>query len=292
MLKSIQILLKAPYNKTHLIFALVRFIHWKIIKLFKIKDLKYQLWGDRKIYLNYNSFQCMWIAYNYIVDWEEFNLIKDYLNTNDNVADVGSNMGYYTIWMSKFIKEDGMIHSFEPDNVNFDKLTKNCNLNNLTNVKLNKLALNDKDGVLFFTTSLDGENHISLTESETTVKINSQKLDTYCEQNRIVNFSYIKVDIEGFEYYFLKGADSLLKTKSIEIIQLEINKHVKNSATNVVDLLGLINDYGYEICKYDQVKKQLIKENYSETRENYFAVSNLEFANKKLAANTSKLAQF
>jgi FkbM family methyltransferase len=71
--------------------------------------------------------------YNYIVDWEEFNLIRDYVRPNDQVADVGSNMGYYTIWMSKFITS-GKIYAFEPDKTNYLKLVNNVKLNKLHNV--------------------------------------------------------------------------------------------------------------------------------------------------------------
>lgn len=281
MINSLSNLFKAPHNRRRPVKAVFRFMYWKIIRLLHLKNIKYSLWNNRKIYLHYDSFQCMWVMYNYIVDWEEFNLIKDYLQPGDSVADIGSNVGYYTIWMSKFIGSEGRIHSFEPDADNFKKLTNNCNLNKLVNVKLNKLALSDKNGILSFTKLLDGENHISLTESEETIVVDTLTFDTYSENNKIERFSYVKVDIEGFELFFLKGAHSLLRNKKIEIIQLELNHQVENSLTQVGDVLEIVEHAGYSLCKYEVEQKCLIKIDYSETRENYFAISDIDVLNKR-----------
>ena len=283
MLTSLVNLYKAPYNKQHPVSAIVRFSYWKIIRSFKLKNVTFNLWKNKKIFLNFDSFQSMWIMYNYIVDWEEFNLIKHYIRPDDQVADVGANMGFYTIWMSKFIDEKGMIHSFEPDTENFKKLERNCALNNLKNVKLNKLALSDENGHISFTRMLDGENHISLSTTEETVVVESLTFDNYCNTRDIHKFSYVKVDIEGFELFFLKGAHSMLLNKKIDIIQMELNTQVKNSLTQVSQVLDILVESGYFLCKYDVEKKCLVKTCYTENRENYFAVSDFDIVNKRLS---------
>src|SRR5215216_5285749 len=101
MLQSLRILYQAPYNKLHKISALYRFFYWKIIRVLKLKNVAYNIWDDRKFYLSYDSFHSMWVMYNCVVDWEEFNLIRDYLQPNDTTADIGANIGYYSVWMSK-----------------------------------------------------------------------------------------------------------------------------------------------------------------------------------------------
>ena len=77
-MNSLKTLYQAPYNKKHPVSALVRFVYWKVIRLFKLKEVRYRVWNNRTILLDYNSFQSMWLMYNYIVDWEEFNLISKY----------------------------------------------------------------------------------------------------------------------------------------------------------------------------------------------------------------------
>lgn len=268
-------------------FALYRFLLWKLIRIFSIKDLKYRLWDNRKIFLNYDSFQSMWIMYNYYVDWEEFNLICNYVQPADDVFDVGANMGFYTIWMSKFVSL-GKIHSFEPDSKNFDRLQKNIALNNLeSQVIANKKAVSNINGELLFTTGLDGENHIVDQSDKNIVGVESTRLNSYVLKNCINSIAYLKIDVEGFEYNVLKGADNILLNKKIDIIQLEINTTIDQSGKTIIDVLELLNGYAYYLCSYDVKTNELKKTPFSKERENYFAVTDLEKVNSRLR-NSSK----
>ncbi|MBC7887142.1 MAG: FkbM family methyltransferase [Ferruginibacter sp.] len=287
-MNSLRFLYQAPYNKKFPVFALYRFVYWKLIRVFKLKDVKYRLWDNRAIFLNYDSFQSMWIMYNYYVDWEEFNLISKYIQPGDEVFDIGANMGFYTIWMSRFIST-GTIHSFEPDPLNFKRLQKNIALNNLQNrVIANNKAAGDLDGELGFTHGLDGENHIVDQGEQNAVTILSQKIESYVEQHNILAIAYMKIDVEGFEYAVLKGTGTFLSNKKIDIIQLEINKSIGYSGIKISDLLDLLNDNQYSLCSYGVSENQLIVTGFSNERENYFAVHNLQKINLKLKSVARK----
>jgi len=285
MIHSLRVLLRAPFNQEKTFFAFRRFLFWKLIRILKLKNVKYRLWENRSIYINYDSFQSMWIMYNYWVDWEEFNLLKNYLRPSDIVFDKGSNMGFYTIWMSKFISK-GKIHAFEPDLVNFERLQKNIELNNLQNqVVANRAAASDQDAVLRFTCGLDGENHITDSTLQNTVSIQSRKIDSYIKHHSITSsISYMKLDVEGFEYAVLNGAAEVLRNKQIDIIQLEINKTIANSGKKIDDLLNLLKEHQYQLCSYDVKNNQLKSIGFSIERENYFAVNDLSRINSKLKA--------
>ena len=284
MLTSLQTLLKSEYNKSHPLFALSRFIHWKIFRVLKLRNQTYKLWDNKKLILNYDSFQSMWVMYNYIVDWEEFNLIRDLLDHDDQVCDIGSNMGFYTIWMSKFIGSSGKIHSFEPDQKNFLRLQENVSVNNLESiVQINQQAVSEQDGKASFTKGFDGENHISSDGNGSTIEITTIKLDTYAEKNSILFFKYIKIDVEGFEYAVLKGAENLLKDHRIAVLQLEINQSIQNSGYRIDDILNILNTYDYQLCRYDVTNKKLFEIEYSDKRDNYFAVHGMNKINNKIA---------
>lgn len=283
MIQSLKFLYQLQYNKKYPIFAIIRFFEWKFIKLFKLTNYKKRVWGDRYLILNYDSFQSMWVMYNWIVDWEEFHLIQDYVMDGDVVIDIGSNMGFYTIWMSKFIGKTGVIHSFEPDPKNFNRLRGNIAVNKLdAQVFANEVALNDYDGIIKFTTGLDGENHISKHEETNINEIQCIKLDSYFQLRAITKISYIKIDVEGFEYSVLAGASNLLRDKKIDILQLEINKAISNSDHTVQGLLQLLQFYNYTLCWYDVISKKLIAIDFEHERENYFAVYDLGIVNNKL----------
>jgi FkbM family methyltransferase len=284
-MNSLTTLYNAPYNKDRPVFAMYRYLYWKMIRLLKLKNVRFRFWGDRTLTLDYDSLQSMWIMYNYLIDWEEFNLIRSYIRPGDHVLDIGSNIGTYSLWMSKFVGPNGKVHCFEPDRQNFDKLEANILGNNLDGiVQANNIGLSDTDGVLSFTTGLDKENHISRETVPGTVPIRVQQLDTYIQQNRIAGIAYMKIDVEGFEYSVLKGAGRLLSDHKVGIIQIEINDTIRNSGSTIPDLLGILTQYNYTLCSYDVKAKKLTPVDYSKEMENYFAVHDLAGANQKLTS--------
>lgn len=284
MISSFKTFLSTPYNSKNKVKSVKRFFLWKLIKALKLKNFKYSLWDNKLIYLNHDSFQSMWIMYNYWVDWEEFNLIKNLVKSQDQVFDIGANMGFYTIWFSKFISFGGNIHSFEPDLNNFNRLKKNVLLNENNEIfNLNNKAVSDLNGELTFTTGLDGENHISNDQSISRTRVESITLDEYCEKNQIKKLNYVKIDVEGFEYSVLKGAESLLSEQKISIIQLEINQTISNSDKSIEDIIDLLSKYQYKLCRFDVINCRLIEIPYDNSRENYFAVAHINSINRELA---------
>lgn len=281
MLQSLFYLFKNPYNKKYPFFALKRFIEWKIIKFFKLSNYKKTVWDDRKIYLNHDSFQSMWVMYNWLVDWEEFNLINDFVTTKSYCLDVGANMGFYTIWFSKFTKN---IYAFEPDTKNYLRLNKNVCANNADEyIRTFNIAVGELDGEVSFTKDLDGENHIVLNYIEGNNSIVCKRLDSILFENKIVEISYLKIDVEGFELEVLKGLGEYISKKKIDIIQIEINKTISNSGSTVQQLLEFISTNDLQLCSYQVIEKQLKVESYHKERENYFIVFNINAINEKLS---------
>jgi FkbM family methyltransferase len=276
MFNSLRQLYRGPYNRQYPFFALQRYLLWKTIRLFRLKNVTYSIWSNKKINLNYNSLQSAWLMYNYWVDWEEFNLIKDVLRPSDIVFDIGANMGFYTIWMSKFINSSGKIHSFEPDSKSYVRLLKNIELNNIQDfVNANRMAVSNNIGMVKFSEGLDGENHI-INKTENNYEIIScTTIDQYVFDNQIKKIKYIKIDIEGFEYQALSGAIQTLTNGVVDIFQIEINSQIHNSATPVNDLLKFIEGTQYKLCSYNIPDKKFEPIDYSISRDNYFMVKTL-----------------
>jgi len=283
MISSLKTLFEHPYNKKRPFYALLRFIYWKLMRLFKIKNQKYSLWKDKCIIVSFDSFQSMWVLYNYIIDWEEFNLIAKLLKSNDCAFDIGANMGVYTIWMSKFINQDGEIHSFEPDSENFNKLTTHISINSIKDrTYANNYALGELVGYAYFTTTLDGENHITEANKPDAFRVKVSTLDQYVKTKRINFIKYMKIDVEGFELSVLKGAVDLLRNKKILIIQLEINQTVSNSNTKIESLVNYLSLHSYRLCEYRITENRVSPLKYSRERENYFAIANIDMVNNLL----------
>ena len=59
-------------------------------------------------------------------------------------------------------------------------------------------------------------------------KVYTSTLDKFVKKNNIKSIDILKVDIDGSEYEFLKGAKNTLKNNKIRIILIEINDRKKN----------------------------------------------------------------
>lgn len=266
-----------PFNTQNKFKALLRYFQYLTYKISSKKQRILEVWGNRKIIWYNDSVQSVWIMFNYIIDWEEFNLIKNRFKSNSVFIDVGANIGYYSIWASKF-NPYGKIYSFEPSVSNFKRLNENISCNNLFSqiIPIQK-AVAASSGHISMTEDLDTLNHIVkseiITENENTVKVGCINLDDFAQNENISFIDYLKIDVEGYELDVLKGAEKLLMEKKIGIIQMEINNALQHSGHSVDAMLELLKKHSYMLCFYDVKKKELQEIKYSVNRENYFAVN-------------------
>lgn len=129
-----------------------------------------------------------------------------------NIIDVGGFIGDSAIVFSPYTNKT--IYSFEASPVNFNKIKLNMELNNVKNVTPVNLALGDKiDGKVSIVSILGDDSCIQTAYADDSDNsISSTTLDKFVDENKI-DVGLIKVDIEGFEQYFLKGAENTIKTQ-------------------------------------------------------------------------------
>ena len=123
------------------------------------------------------------------------------LNDNDNVFDLGANIGGFTLYVDQINKNvNYQGYAFEPFEQNFRILKKNCKLNKLTNFSLHTEAVSGKNGVVYMDVDCLPDRVSILHNKKGRVSTKSVKLSTFCDKNKINNISLIKMDIEGSEY--------------------------------------------------------------------------------------------
>ena len=100
------------------------------------------LFYDRSI--NFHAVLGLW-------DPETFELLRRIFITggllpkNAVVADVGGNIGYYTLWFAQFAVEAGRVYAFEPNPEAFAMLRRYARSNN---IRLTDVAQGTVDGTL------------------------------------------------------------------------------------------------------------------------------------------------
>ncbi len=154
-------------------------------------------------------------------------LIKN-VRTDEVFLDGGANIGFYSLLVAR-LATNGEVHSFEPTPSTFTLLEKN--LSNISSVTLNNVALFDKETEIDFTDyglGYNAFNSIHLRDSgikelegkDRKIRVHALTLDSYCETRDIVP-TFIKLDLEGSEYFAILGAKNVLEkyrpTLSIEV---------------------------------------------------------------------------
>ena len=72
--------------------------------------------------------------------------LRQWVRPGMTVVDIGANIGYFTVHLSRLVGAHGVVHAFEPEPVNFSILTENVNMNGLTNVRLHRAAVGKERG--------------------------------------------------------------------------------------------------------------------------------------------------
>jgi len=168
------------------------------------------------------------------------------------VIDIGAHIGLVTLPFSQVIHPEGKIYAFEPGIKNSWYLNYHLRKNNVQNVQVITELVGDvsKKQVPFYEFKKDtGVNSIA----ESALKpgyIETFKeqitLDTFCN-TRELKPDLIKIDVEGAEYFVLKGAINVLKNYKPLIFLSVHPKHLQKLGISLEDLNQLIFQLGYSI---------------------------------------------
>ena len=146
----------------------------------------------------------------------------------DVCLDVGANFGWYTTLFRKCCGDSGAVHAFEPVPPIYDELVDNFQLMETpANVFLNNLALGDAAGEIEVNVFAGlSTGHASMSNrgrsDGTAYKCEIVTLDSYLSDARVGDVNVVKVDIEGAEILFLRGAETLFAQKTPPIILMEM----------------------------------------------------------------------
>ncbi len=131
----------------------------------------------------------------------------------DVVIDAGANFGVFSILAAK---KGGLVHSFEPQDVCFEILSRNVEINDHKgSITPWELALGEKTERVEFN-YLEGRPDSGATMIKSrrgeraSCLVDCISLDAWVAENRIERVDFIKADIEGAERNLLKGAKETL----------------------------------------------------------------------------------
>lgn len=174
-----------------------------------ILKLNENCYAYEKYILPVNHFEISVFYYKHNID----SLDKDFIRNKD-IIDVGALCGDSAIVFSEYTNKK--VYSFEPIKNNYNNIYKTIELNDKNNIVAINKALGSYNGNAKILLSEGGQG-IKIMDKETecenkTEEISIITLDDFVDKNDI-NVGLIKVDIEGAEQDFIKGAEKTIKTQ-------------------------------------------------------------------------------
>lgn len=233
-------------------------------------------------------------------------LLVSEVNEGDVCIDLGSNIGYTTLYMCHKVGKTGTVYAIEPDPWNVNLLKKNITENHYEDIcSITECAISDKTEEIEFWQS-DKSNLSSVTKTQhstQSIKVKAYSIPDFLADKKYPNF--IKMDIEGHEVKVFEGAlDYFAKNDGKTKILLEVHPQFYNSENDFEKILkeyfklGFKNKYTVSTpvprpIKFAQAGYQPIAEVYTDGfhRGIYGPISNddlLDFACRENSEGNSK----
>ncbi|HKF49237.1 MAG TPA: FkbM family methyltransferase [Terracidiphilus sp.] len=164
--------------------------------------------------------------------------------------DVGANMGYFTLLLSRLVGETGVVHSFEPTQRMSEKLQRHIELNRASNVRAHHLALSDTvTETRLIESPGDSLSNTRLAREDEpgAESVSVSTLDKFVEESAIDHIDFIKIDIEGSEARFLRGAAKALKRWRPTLL-IEINPGMlAQFGSTREEVISMLQELDYEL---------------------------------------------
>ena len=179
--------------------------------------------------------------------WNEIERLKSYIDRNSDLLVVGAHVGSIVVPVCRYCRS---VVAIEANPRTFRLLELNLRINNCSNVSAINIAANDKDEDLQFVlnrVNSGGSKRMPVIrdfmyfyDRPEVAIVQAKPLDELLPS---CHPSVILMDIEGSEYFALRGMQRLLGDAKVFVMEF-LPHHLKNvSGTRVADLLALIKPH-------------------------------------------------
>ncbi|AXG71344.1 methyltransferase FkbM domain protein [Kordia sp. SMS9] len=237
--------------------ALFRYIKFNVIQTIRPKDRVYKWIHGLKFYAKKGDAGIVSNIYIKLADYEDSMFVMQHLDENDLFVDIGANVGHFSLLASGVSKARTI--AIEPIPNTYQKLLRNIKLNALEEkVRCLNIGLGEETGELKFTKGFDVMNRVALeNENIPTISVPIEKLDDVLKNETP---TFLKIDVEGFEFFVLKGATETLQKPSLKYILLEFNNSGDKFGITDAQVFEFVTSFGFKPISYDVAEEKIALE--------------------------------
>ncbi|MBE0429206.1 MAG: FkbM family methyltransferase [Thermoleophilia bacterium] len=195
---------------------------------------------------NFRLYRRLYFPYKKISDRKWIARIRETVRPGMTVLDIGANIGYYTMLFSSLVGKDGRVHAFEPEPLNFRHLESLAG--SLPNVRLHPVAVaeNTKKAYLYLSEEMNVDHQTyDIGEGRPRMEIDCVSIDEYLRGEAV---DFIKMDIQGYEYYALRGMrDIIAKSGRVTLMGELWTYGTKRAGVDPSEYLRLLDELGFKL---------------------------------------------
>jgi len=164
-------------------------------------------------------------------------------------VDVGANIGWHTLKAARHLGDGGKIYAFEPSPPNVVRLRRNLELNGITNVVVEEVALSDKEETVQMASSRTRSGNATMADREAptqSFEVTCIRLDDYARKHSLRGMDVVKIDVEGAELLVLRGMNGILRGPHPPVLLCEVNPiMLRLMGTSPEVLVRYLEELGY-----------------------------------------------
>ena len=226
-----------------------------------------------------------------LVEEKEMALLPRLVSEGDHVVDIGANFAYYSTRLSGLVGGAGMVSAFEPIPFTYDVCAALLSKLGSSNVVLFQNGVGARDEQVVFSVPLQdfgalsaGQAHMAERNNELEGKEKyysfSRATEFTCHVVALDDFllldnrglSFVKIDIEGAEFYALQGMSRMLQ-KYRPVVLVEIQPFfLEGFGIEESALVALIDRLGYDLFVYDEGTGKLDRHDEALIDSNYLMI--------------------
>jgi FkbM family methyltransferase len=235
--------------------AVNRYLRWKIASRVARSSIVVPYVNDTKLLIDTSMSTANFTIFFGLGEFEDMSFVLHLLTDEDLFADVGANIGLYSVLASGVRGAKSV--AMEPVPATIEALRLNTAINELGGlVDILEIGIGAKPGELDFSTDEDGGNHVVQDGSGCRVPV--LPLDkVFAARTPIL----LKIDVEGFETNVIKGAQRLLKDTALKAVLMEMNGSGRRYGFDDRALDNEMRSLGFSSFLYDPWSRKLIPSN-------------------------------
>ena len=240
--KNIEFIQSSLFSKIFLFYEnIFRYLARKLTQFLKPRPLKIDRYGKTFYILRNLEHIYVWNK-----NWERntHKIFDKFLDPNYSYIDIGAFIGATVLYGAQIAKK---VYAIEPDPIAFKELEKNVMLNPglKEKIELHKKCINIFSGKVRFgncSTGGDSMSSLQFSAAKTSWIVDGITFEDFIKENHILDFNFIKMDIEGGEALILPTMKNYLKINK-PVLYLSLHqpffKNPRKDTEEIIDTLEI-----------------------------------------------------